>query len=125
MLTLGGLELLGLGSSADTSSKSSERDDLLVLLDVGKVGVGFLEVHSCRFSTMLQRMIWRDEPLRAAATSRMFLKCVRTYSPRALASGRSVKVVGVKDGERVYLTHTFPGWRPRSGQKSIGPVGVS
>jgi hypothetical protein len=45
-LTLGGLELLGLRCSSDTSSESSERNDLLLLLNVGKVGVGLLQVHS-------------------------------------------------------------------------------
>lgn len=44
--TFCGLELLGLRSSSNTTSKSSERNDLLVLLNIGKVGVGLLQVHS-------------------------------------------------------------------------------
>lgn len=39
-LTLGRLELLRLGRTADTASESSEGDDLLVLLNVAEVGVG-------------------------------------------------------------------------------------
>lgn len=45
-LTLGGSELLSLGSSTDTSGVSSERNNLLVLLDIGKVGVSLLELHT-------------------------------------------------------------------------------
>ena len=45
-LTLGGVELLSLSSSSDTSGESSERDDLLVLLNVGEVGVSLGELHA-------------------------------------------------------------------------------
>lgn len=45
-LTLGGLELLGLGSTSDTTSESSERNDLLLLLNIGEVGVGLLQGHA-------------------------------------------------------------------------------
>jgi hypothetical protein len=40
---LGGLELFGLRSTPDTTSKSTERDDLLVLLDVSKISISFGE----------------------------------------------------------------------------------
>ena len=40
---MGGLEFFGLRSTSDTTSKSTERDDLLVLLDVSKVSIGFGE----------------------------------------------------------------------------------
>lgn len=39
--TLSRLELLGLASTSNTSSKSAERNDLLVVRDVPKVRVGF------------------------------------------------------------------------------------
>lgn len=81
-LTLGGLELLGLGSSTDTSSESSERDDLLVLLDVGEVGVGFLEVHSCRFSTTFHRMIWRRTAESSSNLSHVFEMRSDVFSSR-------------------------------------------
>ena len=45
-LTLGGSELLSLASSSDTSGESSERNDLLVLLNVGEVGVSLGELHA-------------------------------------------------------------------------------
>jgi hypothetical protein len=46
-LTFSGLELLGLRRSANTTSESPERDDLLVLGDVVQVGVRLLEVPAC------------------------------------------------------------------------------
>jgi len=45
-LTFGGLELLGLGSTSDTTGESSERNDLLLLLDIGEVGVRLLQGHA-------------------------------------------------------------------------------
>lgn len=53
-LTFSGLELLGLRRSADTTSESPERDDLLVLGDVVQVGVRLLEVPAWKVSTRVQ-----------------------------------------------------------------------
>lgn len=92
-LTLGGTELLGLGGTSDSSSESSERNDLLVVLDVGQVGVGLLEVHTCDTASNREAFRGRSPrlsslpssiaclPFKAAATSRMFLKWVERYSP--------------------------------------------
>lgn len=44
--TLGLSESLGLASSTNGSVESSERNDLLVLDNVGEVGVGLLDVHA-------------------------------------------------------------------------------
>ena len=44
--TLGLSESLGLASSSDGSVETSERNDLLVLDDIGEVGVGLLDVHA-------------------------------------------------------------------------------
>ena len=44
--TLGRLELLRLAGTADTTSKSAERNDLLVLLDITEVGVGLRELEA-------------------------------------------------------------------------------
>lgn len=44
--TLGLLEGLSLASSTNGSVETSERNDLLVLDNVGKVGVGLLDVHA-------------------------------------------------------------------------------
>jgi hypothetical protein len=49
--TLGRLKLLSLGSTADTTREPSEWDDLLVILNVGEVGVRLRQVHP-----------WRNEP---------------------------------------------------------------
>jgi hypothetical protein len=45
--TLGGAKLLGLGGTTDTSSEPSERNDLLVVLDIREVGVGLGKGHTC------------------------------------------------------------------------------
>jgi len=44
--TLCRLELLGLRSTTDTTRKPSKGDDLLVILNIGKVGVRLLQVQS-------------------------------------------------------------------------------
>lgn len=45
--SLGGTKLLGLGSTTDSTGEPSERNNLLVLLDVREVSVGLLDVHAC------------------------------------------------------------------------------
>jgi len=44
--TFGGLKLFRLTSTSGTTCKSSERNDLLVLLDISEVGVCFGELES-------------------------------------------------------------------------------
>lgn len=52
--TLSGLKSLRLGSAANTAVESPEGHALLVLLDIGKVGVGLRQLHtgenSCGFT---------------------------------------------------------------------------
>jgi hypothetical protein len=87
--TLGGLELLGLGGAADTSGEATEGNTLIVLGDVAEVGVRLRELEAWNIairSPMIYQICASNAPLTAAATSRMFLKCVRRYSPRARAA---------------------------------------
>ena len=46
LLTLGGLELLGLSSAANTAVEAAEGDSLLVLNNVAEVSVSLLELHA-------------------------------------------------------------------------------
>ena len=120
-LTLGGTELLGLGGTSDSSSEPSERNDLLVLLDVGQVGVGLLEVHTCRVAEgetrvgSQRRKLDRGSldglrrvclPFKAAATSRMFLKWVERYSPLDLETvgrgGRTIPISMEMGSDRLF-----------------------
>lgn len=61
MRTLGGLECLRLRSSANTAVESPEGNALLVLLDVGEVGVGLGKLHagedSCGFPASRERTV--------------------------------------------------------------------
>ena len=56
-LTLGSLELLCLGSSADTTCESSEGDDLFVVLDIGEVGVRLFQVHAYKISDVSNMIV--------------------------------------------------------------------
>lgn len=55
--TLGSLELLGLRSSANTASEPSERNNLLVVLNVGEVSVRLLQVHARKGSGHLSHVL--------------------------------------------------------------------
>lgn len=88
--TLGRLELFGLASTTDTTREATEGNDLFVFHDVAEVSVRLGQFHACRtwFVSVDHARLIADAPERAAATSRMFLKCVRRYSPRARAAVR-------------------------------------
>ena len=47
--TLCGLELLGLRSASNATIETTERNDLLVLLDIGEVGVGLGQFKTYKF----------------------------------------------------------------------------
>lgn len=87
-LTLGRLELFGLASTTDATRVTTEGNDLLVFHDIAEVSVRLGQFEACQIhlvSVDNGRLIM-NAPERAAATSRMFLKCVRRYSPRARAA---------------------------------------
>ena len=95
--TLGRLELFGLASTTDATRVTAERNNLLVFHDIAEVSVCLGQFQPCRIclaSVDNARPIM-DAPERAAATSRMFLKCVRRYSPRARAAVRKGQIDGV------------------------------
>ena len=89
MHTLCSPELLCLTGTPNTTVKSSERDDLLVFLNISEVRIGFGQFETwTKFSIGYQYIAnsRSNKPVKAAATSRMFLKWVRTYSPRERAA---------------------------------------
>lgn len=49
--TLSSTELLGLRSTTNTTAESSERDDLLMLLDVPEVVIGLGQFQACKNSS--------------------------------------------------------------------------
>ena len=121
--TLSSLELLSLTRAPNTTSEPSEGNDTVVVANIAEVGVCLLEVHSCT-----SRLYWFIlicflhnfcyTPERAAATSRMFLKWVRRYSPRARAAGDFALALGPTQtciGDR---SHSFRGWRRGRRQRS-------
>jgi hypothetical protein len=78
------LELLRLAGAASAASEPTERNALVVLGDVAEVSVRLRELQAYEYSRVIDARAQGPEshaPLTAAATSRMFLKCVRRYSP--------------------------------------------
>ena len=87
---MGRLELFCLASATDATRVTTEGNDLFVFHNIAEVGVRLGQFQACQSWLVLvddARLIV-DAPERAAATSRMFLKCVRRYSPRARAAVR-------------------------------------
>jgi hypothetical protein len=72
-------ECFCLGCTTSSARESSEGNDLLVIFDVGEVSVSFGELETCSNSIVQYPSIHRHypipcSPVKAAATSRMFLK---------------------------------------------------
>lgn len=89
--TLGGLESLCLRSAADAAVEPPEGHALLVLLDVGEVGVGLGELHArkngCGFPVCIPRLSVAASFLqRCMQADRVFLKWTRRYWPRETAT---------------------------------------
>ena len=91
---LGRLELFRLASTTDAARVTTEGNDLFVFHDIAEVSVSFGQFQACQSWLVSRDDAWliMDSPERAAATSRMFLKCVRRYSPRARAAVRMITV---------------------------------
>lgn len=89
-LALGRLKLLGLASTTDTTRVTTKWNSLFVFHDITEVSVCLGQFYACqvRLVSMDNARLIMNTPDRAAATSRMFLKCVRRYSPRARAAVR-------------------------------------
>lgn len=99
-VTLGRLELFGLASTTNATRITTEGNDLFVLHDIAEVSVCLGQFQACqiRLVSVDNARLIMNAPERAAATSRMFLKCVRRYSPRARAavSMRNDKVRSIR-----------------------------